>query len=205
MHPRSALLVLALSFAALPFTLSAKADTITYTVTDTASGTLGSTTFSDEAVTVTLTGDPSTVDQQNANRTTEAGTATISIAGLGTYTFTDSMSLLINHSTDLGSITDQNGYRILGTQNSAFSSYLGTTSFGPVSGTSETTDTAGGLVPNDVNTNGGILEFTTIGATSTFTADVDATAATPEPSSLALLGTGILSTAAFARRRLFAR
>jgi hypothetical protein len=99
----------------MSMTLLAKADPITYTVTDTASGSLGSSNFTDQDVTVTFTGDTSNVTQQDGDPSyNPLGVATIDIAGLGTFTFTDIIFVAINHAYDFASIADQRGAEILG-------------------------------------------------------------------------------------------
>src|SRR5579862_1176439 len=69
----------------------ASAAPITYTETLTASGTLGGTTFTDALVTVTLTGDTSNVTAGPVPHTdvlVNTGSATVSVSGIGTGTFT---------------------------------------------------------------------------------------------------------------------
>ena len=70
-----------------------RAESITYTEQATASGSLGSTSFTNALVTLTFAGDTANVTQigqgEFANST---GTATVTVAGIGTATFTATTS-----------------------------------------------------------------------------------------------------------------
>jgi hypothetical protein len=70
---------------------------ITYSLSATATGTLGGAPFTNALVTVTLTGNTSNVVDGPApfnNYLVDSGAATVSIAGLGTATFTDSIEIV---------------------------------------------------------------------------------------------------------------
>src|SRR5579862_9758357 len=74
-----------------------RADSITYSLTTTASGTLGASSFTDALVTVMLTGNTSNVTAGPAPHTdvlVNPGTATVSVSGFGTATFTDSIVMV---------------------------------------------------------------------------------------------------------------
>ncbi len=194
---------------ALTFSLAASAAPINYTLTTTASGTLGASSFTDAMVTVTLTGDTSNVTPGTGLITgalVNPGTATVSIFGLGTATFTDSIGILstfngtavflggsgsgvligqfigpLNNPTDITGILVQEG--------PVFFGYDLRGSLGPVS------SRGGSSAPDPFAvfpTTGGILNFTAPPfdtGTTTFTAVV----ATPEPGTLAFLGSGLLT------------
>jgi hypothetical protein len=204
-------------FALLATGVTAKANPITVTVTDTAYVSIvGDESYS--PITVTFTGDTSNVAYKSSGYigtgprgvpiygnpvyTIGPGTASIEIGNLAPITFNDTAEFFDNQDFDnqgisLAGIALSNGVVILGTDNAAFGSYTGTTSIGPLSGPVAYSQNYG------FYTSGGFLDFVSDDSTSTLTASVDtAPAPTPEPSSLALLGTGILGFAATIRRRL---
>ena len=196
--------ILVAVFALLATGITAKADPITVTVTDTAYVAIGAGVNSETSqnVTVTFTGDTSNVSYNPLYDlyTIGLGTATIQIGNLGPFTFNDTAEFFDNQNFDhqgisIAGIAISNGVGILATNNAAFGSYTGATSIGPLSGPVAYSQNFG------FYTSGGFLDFAGAGNTSTFTASV-APAPTPEPSSLALLGTGILGFAATIRRRL---
>ncbi len=196
--------ILVALFALLATGITAKADPITVTVTDTAYVAIGAGVNSETSqnVTVTFTGDTSNVSYNPLYDlyTIGLGTATIQIGNLGPFTFNDTAEFFDNQNFDhqgisIAGIAISNGVAILATNNAAFGSYTGATSIGPLSGPVAYSQNFG------FYTSGGFLDFAGAGNTSTFTASV-APAPTPEPSSLALLGTGLLGFAATIRRRL---
>src|SRR5215469_6425811 len=70
---------------------------IIYTLSSTASGTLGGASFTNAAVVITLTGDTANVTPGPAPYTdtlVNFGSATVTIAGVGTATFTDQIAIL---------------------------------------------------------------------------------------------------------------
>lgn len=178
--------------------MRAEAAFVTYTESVTASGSLGSTTFSNALVTLTFAGDTSTVIPSFQFFQTPPDTATVNVAGIGTATFTNSVYVYDNQSfggTGYAGFGDSFVVQtIIATANDIFMTYDLQSSIGPISGTS--------FVHTDGTTFAtslGKLAFTSESGTSTFTAVVPNSV--PEPSSLALCGMAALVGLCFARAR----
>jgi hypothetical protein len=147
-------------------------------------GSLGGNNFTNALVTVKFTGDTTNVMMDApgffSNR---VGTATVTVAGIGTATFTASTFVADNQLAGPGfaGIATLDG-TILGPFNPAFASYDLRTPIGPLSGPS--------FIRPDVTfqTTLGGFHLDTAGD-ATFTAT---TAAVPEPATLTLLGLGTL-------------
>jgi PEP-CTERM motif len=180
-------LVLAVLFVLVCGAVAAHADTITYTETATASGTLDGTGFTNALVTLMLTGDTTNVIDFGGGLFEMIGTTTVSVAGVGSDTFTDQVAVVANQgllpaAVGFGDVQINAG--ILFTQNSGFSTFDLKTSIGPLSGPGEGNFNVSLAFP----TVGGTFDMTSVG-TVTFTA-AESTAV-PEPGSLLLLGTGL--------------
>ncbi len=168
----------------------AKAGSITYTVQDTASGTLGASSFTDALVTVSFTGNTANVYGGSGFWQIDLGTASVNIAGTGSALFTDAMYVADNQGAVAAGIADHNsGGSVLDTFNSAFGSYDLMSAIGPLSG--------GVYFRPDLSygTDAGLLHFSDAGGTSSFKAVV-----TPEPATFTLLAS-LLGMAALGRRR----
>ena len=209
--------ILVAGFALLASGLTAKADPITVTVTDSAYVTNLNLTSNPgpffPEVTVTFTGDTSNLIYNSTGYDGTIGrgipvygdplyyilgTATIQIGSLGTFTITDPVEFFDNQVTSIAGIgvatSGGDGRVILATENAAFGSYTGSTSIGPLSGPVsplevgfDTSDGYTVLIPGS---------YTGANVPSTLTATV-----TPEPSSIALLGTGMFGIAGVVRKR----
>lgn len=219
---RAAVLIAAL-FGFVPF---AHAAPITYVQTGTASGMLGTTSFTDAFVTVTVTGDTTNVVPEPFGAFdcpfcfVNVGTTTVNIPGVGTAIVTDPTGIWVfgqpididdNPATPdlpgvvIGTVDDPPALDSFtglgGTGSMALLGYDLTTSIGPISSA-----LLGGVgYPTDlfVNTTLGALSFTSnlsTDAQGTFTATVRVTPI-PEPTTLLLFGSGVAAVAARARRR----
>jgi hypothetical protein len=187
--------ILAACLAVLAGVGEAQADPITYTVSGTASGSLGANPFTNAAVTVTAAADASAIVNHGAGFfDVPSLAATVSVSGLGTATFTVPTRTFTNQpigGAGIGTSTGINPPDILDTLgNPALTTYDLSTSIGPLTGTpgfnsgTHFATTSGDLVLNSVSGN------------TTFTA-----VAAPEPSGLALAGVGLAGWIGYAWRR----
>ena len=190
--------------AAALFCSFTQASPIGYSLTTTASGTLGGTSFTNALVTVTLTGDTANVTPGPvpfADVLENPGSATVSVSGFSTATFTDSIVIVstLNDVAIFGVpavliLDNTTGTGILVQTGSIFSTYDLRGPLGPLSGSGGVA--SGSQVTPIFPTTAGNLTWA-IGqpsGTSTFTAF-----ATPEPGTLVFLGSGLAGV--FARRR----
>jgi PEP-CTERM motif len=167
---------------------AASAGPITFTeVLANASGSLDGTSFTAQTVTLVLTGDTSTITNPSPGFFLDLGTATVSISGGGTDTFTDSMGVDDNQTNQAAGIADETlgGFDVLDVFNPAFGTYALNTSIGPLSGGS------GGNSGDSFPTVNGTFSITSPldgGHPDSFTA---ALGSVPEPGTFGLIGAGI--------------
>jgi len=176
--------VLIAVFAVAICSAAAHADSITFTDTGTASGSLDGTSFGSNLVTLTLTGDTSAITSPSSGILLLAGTATVSVAGVGSDTFTDSITIDCSAGPEACGFLD-GGSSIMLTFNPVLSTYGLTTAIGPLTGSNSYNP---GL---SFNTLSGTFVINSLPGDTTFTA-VDNTTSAPEPNSLSMLGTGLL-------------
>jgi hypothetical protein len=171
---------------------------ITYTESAIVSGTLGGTAFSNAVITITGTADTTGVVNDFGVLRNPLSSASFSIAGDGSGTFTGAIQVFDN---PFSSPTAAAGFAdtslgltsILDTFNSVFAAYDLATAIGPITGApfinpgSAFATTAGALVIND-------------SGTSTFTATTGITAV-PLPAALPLFATGLVGLGLLGWRR----
>jgi hypothetical protein len=193
-----------------------QATPITYTEQAVATGRLGASAFTNALVTLSLTTDTSAVTGPPGFSNVIGGTATVNVAGLGTATFTDPISILDNNGflifppsspvvtvQAIGFVDVGVGFILL-TFDPAFLSYDLRSSIGPVSGGAFFGEF---IFDQGYSTTSGNFHISSVSGpsvppafqgNSTFTATLGPQATVPEPASIILLGTGLV---AVARRR----
>jgi hypothetical protein len=195
------LLVATATCVVLAWVTPARATPITYTEQLTGTGTIGGSTFTNALVTINLFGDTSTVSGSPGSFERDFGTATVTVFGFGTATFTDPQLWAFDNpfggsgSTPVAGISDITASLLIAdTNNVAFATYDLRTSIGPLAG--PVAINPGALFPT---TMGNFALTSVSGNTSTFSATTSA--AVPEPATLTLITLGLTGLVTRYRRR----
>jgi hypothetical protein len=176
---------------------SSLADAITFTHQGVGSGSIGGTPFALTTFTITAVGD--TLNRQSflGGFFIDHATASISITGVGTFTFITATRTFVNNGAQIVGFSRAGvgGADLFnGPVNPSFATWDMLSSIGPVPGTGELLQ----WTNSPVLTSGGQLVFNNGQGPAIFTATVGP-GAIPEPASLTLLGLG-LGAASLARR-----
>ncbi len=178
-------------------TISLYADVLTYTYSGSGSGTIGTTPFTDAAFTITGVDNTANVTKYPHGWLVDDDSTTISISGVGVFGFTTPLELV--DSTFLGFLglgfPASHDFLTQGPFDPQFFTWNMLSSIGPITGPVEFID----WTSDTVETVGGRLVFTAFTSSVTFNATV---APVPEPSSIVLLGSGIVGLCGVLRRKI---
>lgn len=173
----------------LVLVVAAKASTITFTDVTTASGTIGSTSFVGDLITISAVADTSDIVPIGGGFFVDDNSASITIGSLGTFTFTTGTRFFVDGGEVGFSRSSATGADLIdGPNNSAFSSWDMLSSIGPITGIgaifqwNNVQCPSCGTLPAVV-TNGGTLVLDNGSPDVTFSAQVG-TSAVPEPTGM---------------------
>ncbi len=161
------------------------------------SGTIGDISFTDRGFSIFASGDIGARQSYSAGFFIDHLSARIEIEGIGSFDFVTGTRTFVNNASQLVGFSraGTTGADLFnGPFNSAFSSWDMTTDIGPIAGNASLIQWGG----SPVVTSGGTLVFASSTTAASFTATTNVV---PEPSTYALLATGLVSLVVVARRR----
>jgi hypothetical protein len=171
---------------------------ITYTVTDTATGSLNGVAFSNASIVLTMNNNTTNVTNPSSGLFSIVGTITVSVNGAAPVTFTDTTRVYIAQLAGgevLGYEDLTQGVDILDTASAQFSTYDLSTAIGPITGSSLAFNPG-----NSFPTSGGAFILNAAG-NPTFTATIPAVPEpVPEPGSLAVFASALAGLGLVFRR-----
>jgi hypothetical protein len=192
----------AATLALCAISITAHANPVQYTLTGNMSGTLGTNTFTGAAVTISFIADATNTQALGSGTfINDMGTGTVTIAGLGTASFTSSTFGVEGSGLGFDGAAGffDNGYNV-GILDPSLADYDLTAPFSDtgffVDGSFLSPSGPEGTSLGDLDITDGDFQ----NSTTTFTAS--ALSSVPEPSSFMLLGTGLVGLIGAARRRL---
>ena len=188
MKPRLLLRILLPTATLALASAAALASPVTYIIEVNGTGTFNGSDFVGQNVTFTAVGDTDDIVSGGMGILNIPTAATVSLPGLGSDSFTDSMGVFVNNPSGVAGFGRYQNADLADIVNDSFNTYDLRTSVGPLEGLASTNLDLG------FATSGGSFSFSSI-RSGTFTARAEPV---PEPATLAALGLG---AAALLRRR----
>jgi hypothetical protein len=167
---------------------------ITYTMTDTGTGSLNGSPFTDASILLKMINDTTNIITAGPSLFHNAGTSTVSVNGGAPVTFTDTTHVFSNQPFSAVGFNDQTHHTDILVENSSSFATYALAAIGPI------TDSARiGNAGFNFPTTGGDFILNSVGDTATFTATA-AAAPVPEPGSLALFSVALAGLGFLFRR-----
>ena len=176
------------------FACSSFGSSITYTYNIFDSGTIGFTSFGDVAITIPGVGNTSNIQPGFGGFYVDLNSASITIAGVGTFEFTTPTAFFAGGKTVAFCSSPGCTDLVLGPKSPAFSSWALNTSIGPITGQGQVLQ----WTLTSVLTSGGAVVLGDLSAADTFSAR----SSVPEPGALLLLATGLLGIGRFVKGKI---